>query len=289
MLRETLPALTPAEWDDFIRQSLNQGTAGLTCQRLLDDAGPLLPPEVAAACRSYLAASAAAFAQGLRELRAALAALAEAAIPAVPFKGPGLAAQIYPHPALARFRDLDLLVPPPRHEAALAVLESLGYRSDVGDLSPWARRAYHRYNGQDILFAPERLPVEPHWALAPRTFGPAPAVAPMLARAVPRPAPNGAPLPSLTPEDTLLVAALHGAKEEWARLIWIADIAAILAAWPGLDAETLLARARGCGCRRMVALAVLLAGTLLGAPVPAPLAAAADRAAHDLARRVRDR
>jgi hypothetical protein len=250
-----------------------------------------IPAEVAEACRDYLAACEAGFATGVRELRQVLAALAAAGVAAVAFKGPGLAARIYPQPALRRFRDLDLLIRPAEREAALAALAALGYRSDVGDLTPWARQAYHRYNGQDILFAPGRVPIEPHWALAPRTFGAAPDPARLLDRAIPCDGPDGAPLPGLAAEDALLAAALHGAKEEWARLVWISDIAAMLAAWPALDGAAVLARAGACGCRRMVLVAGLLARDLLGAALPPPLAAAAaqDRVAAALARRVRTR
>ncbi len=75
---------------------------------------------------------------------------------------------------------------------------------------------------------------------------------------------DGRIVPTLSPEDTLLVAALHGSKEEWARLIWIADIAR-LAAQPKLDAGAVLARATAAGIRRMLLVGIALAVDLLDA------------------------
>ena len=45
----------------------------------------------------------------------------------------------------------------------------------------------------------------------------------------------GAEVPNLSPEKTLLVLCMHGSKHAWSRLIWICDVAQLLAACPGLD------------------------------------------------------
>lgn len=224
--------------------------------------------DMAVACQAYLEACAASFASGLGELRELLDKLEAAGVDVMPIKGPGFACRVYAHPGLRRFRDLDLLIRPAHRDAALAVLAALGYRGDLEDLPPSRLRDYHDYNGQDILFAPGRIPIEPHWALVPRTFCAGIDVDALFARAVEFEAPGLGRVRGLSPEDTLLVAAVHGSKEEWSRLVWLSDIAAIFAAWPTLDARLALERATACGCRRMLLLAVLLAQRLVGADVP---------------------
>jgi hypothetical protein len=237
----------------------------------------------------YLDACAASFASGLEELRHLLDTLEAAGVDAMPIKGPGLACRIYTNPELRRFRDLDLLIRPAHRETALATLAALGYRGDLEDLPPSRLRDYHDYNGQDILFAHDRMPIEPHWALAPWTFGADIDVDALFARAVEFESPGLGRVRGLSPEDTLLFAAVHGSKEEWSRLVWLTDIAAIFAAWPALDSRLTLERATACGCRRMLLLAVLLARDLVGARVPACLAdqAHADPAVPDLAAQVK--
>jgi Uncharacterised nucleotidyltransferase len=83
---------------------------------------------------------------------------------------------------------------------------------------------------------------------------------------------RGASTPS--PEDTLLAAATHGGKEQWSRLVWAADIAALLHAYPAIDWTAVLARAKQAGCWRMTLLAAELARELLDARLPDHVCAA---------------
>jgi len=72
------------------------------------------------------------------------------------------------------------------------------------------------------------------------------------------------------------------------RLMWPADIAAIVARHPEIAWERVRNAARDVGAERMVHVGLLLAESLLGVPVPAEMAAkaSADGAARDLVRQV---
>jgi hypothetical protein len=221
------------------------------------------------------------------ELAELVEALAASGIRTLPFKGPVFGAQAYGDPSLRVFGDLDLLIATEDVTAALATLDQFGYRSDVADLSPRRMRDYHRYNGQDALFAAGRMPVEPHWAFAPRTLSMAFDPTPLWARAG-RIDVNGKALPCVAPEDALLIACVRGGKEQWSRLSWIADVAALMQAH-ALNWTAILERAGASGLRRMVLLGARLAERLLDATLPEPLPAAiiADPAVDRLAARVR--
>ncbi|MEJ0020634.1 MAG: nucleotidyltransferase family protein [Acetobacteraceae bacterium] len=285
---------TAEAWTSLIGQALAHGVAALLCRRLLQaPAGSLagtLPDDIAAAACAYLGEHEVAVAASIGQLADVLAALEAAGVPALPFKGPVFAAQAYGDPAARVSADLDLLIRPAQIAPALAVLDGLGYRSGVADLPPRRLRDYHRYNGQDVLVAPGLLAVEPHWALAPRTLGVALDTAPFWLRARPIGL-HGHSLPCLSPEDALLVACLHGGKEEWSRLIWIADVAALLRRHPALDTAAVLRRASEAGLRRMVLLGLRLAADLLAAPLDQAMreAIAADPVTLRLADRVRMR
>ncbi|MBS0643740.1 MAG: nucleotidyltransferase family protein, partial [Proteobacteria bacterium] len=80
----------------------------------------------------------------------------------------------------------------------------------------------------------------------------------------------------LAPEDALLAACLHGFKDEWSRLISVADVAGLLTCHPHLDADTVLSHAASVGLRRILLVGVALARDLLEAPCPAVLAKAID-------------
>src|SRR5262249_29683535 len=141
--------------------------------------------------------------------------------------------------------------------------------------------------GQDVLFAAGRMPVEPHWAFAPRTLSMAFDTAPLWARAGGIEV-AGRTLPCPSPEDALLIACLHGGKEQWSRLSWIADVAALMQA-RALDWTAILHRRDAAALRRMVPRGARLAERLRAPPLPEPLPAAirADPTVDRLASQVR--
>jgi hypothetical protein len=125
---------------------------------------------------------------------------------------------------------------------------------------------YESY-GQDILFANGRVPVEPHWAFGPRMLAADLDMRGFWSRSVPLDV-EGRRVRSLSPEDTLLVACLHGTKEKWWRLLWLADVAAFIQRHPGLDWDALLERATDAGIQRMVLVGLALARDVFETSLP---------------------
>jgi hypothetical protein len=274
------------DWTWLVEQALSHGLGALLCRHLTEMAGDLVPDDIAMAAATYSQDRASFTETAVIELAELVDTLAASGIRALPFKGPVFGAQAYGDPSLRVFGDLDLLIATEDVTAALATLDQFGYRSDVADLSPRRLRDYHRYNGQDALFAAGRMPVEPHWAFAPRTLSMAFDPMPLWARAGSIDV-HGRTLPCVAPEDALLIAC--GGKEQWSRLSWIADVAALMQAHT-LNWTAILERAGASGQRRMVFLGARLAERLLDAALPDPLPAAiiADPAVDRLADRVRN-
>ena len=274
------------DWTWLVDKALSHGLGALLCRHLTEVAGAPVPDDVAMAAAAYSQDRASFTESAVAELADLVDALAASGVRVLPFKGPVFGAQAYGDPSLRVFVDLDLLIAAKDLTAALAVLDRLGYRSDVADLSPRRLRDYHRYNGQDALFAAGRMPVEPHWAFAPSTLSMAFDPMPLWARAGSIDV-IGRALPCVAAEDALLIACLHGGKEQWSRLSWIADVAALMQAHV-LDWTSILERAGTSGLRRMVLLGARLAERLLDAALPEPLPAAiiADPAVDRLADRV---
>jgi hypothetical protein len=273
------------DWTAAVQMALDHGTAGFLSRRLLDMAAGLVPEDLRVSAQAYVDHCRAEHDETVAELLEVMDALAGSGVPALPFKGPAFAAQAHAEPSLRSCLDLDLLIAEAEIEPALAVLDRLGFVSQYPGLTASQRRAYHRYNGHDCLTAPGRRPVEPHWTVAPRTMAAPVDTAGLFARAQPVSL-RGREVRTLSVEDALLVAALHGSKEEWRRLIWVADVAGLLRRWPELDAEAVLSRATVAGVRRMVLIGVALATDLLRAPCPPAFAAclARDPVASALAR-----
>ncbi|RMB25716.1 putative nucleotidyltransferase-like protein [Sphingomonas sp. PP-F2F-G114-C0414] len=197
-------------------------------------------------------------------------------------KGSALAMLAYGALARRQFSDIDLLVRPADARRAAALLENAGYRarSDTGGnpadtnlagatlanrvarLSPLAKdmEVRHVDNGQIV---------ELHWrmtdALHERPAQDREAV--QWVELAP-----GAAVPTLATDALFAYICNHGAAHMWARLRWLADVAALLAREPdGGDRLWHAAVARRQG--RAAASAILLARRYFGTPVPPAFAA----------------
>jgi len=195
--------------------------------------------------------------------------------PALPFKGVALALMAHGSPTMRPSRDIDVLVHKNHMGRAVASLTKLGYKP--GDTcSPRAMDAYYASNGQVILFAKERLPVEPHWTFAPNSLAIDLDLDGMWRRATMLDI-AGRRVRSLTLEDTLLVACLHGGKEKWWHLLWVADVAALIHRHQNLDWAAVTQRATQAGMLRILQLGLGLAHALFSIELPSDMTLAIER------------
>jgi hypothetical protein len=100
-----------------------------------------------------------------------------------------------------------------------------------------------------------------------------------------------ADIPTLAPEDLLVILSVHGAKHVWNQLKWISDIGELVTRSPGLDWEEVLADTAAGRARRLVLLGLWLTHTVLGHEIPREVAAVvrADTRVQSLARAVAGR
>jgi len=270
-----IPIAPDADWADVVRIALHHGVAGLLCRSLRRLPAGLVPDDVLDAAEAFLEKAEAQGAACAAQLFEVLAALADGGIPVLAYKGPALGTLAHASPNIRPSRDIDVLVHKEDMGAAVAALCESGYR--LGEiLSPGVMRACFESYGQEILFADGRLPVEPHWAFGPSTLAIDLDMAPFWARAVALEI-NGREAPTLSPEDTLFTACLHGGKEKWWRLLWVADVAALIARRPHLDWTAVAARAESSGTRRLLLLGLALAGGLFSSRLPRALSEAIAR------------
>lgn len=200
------------------------------------------------------------------ELLKLLRLLAEQGIIAIPYKGPAVAVSVYGNLALRRFSDLDILVRKYDVARARQLLEDNGY---VPELKvPAAHEAdFVRVNYVQLFNRrDERVVVELHWGVAPRVFA-FPLKPEALWARLSVGTLLGAPIPTLAPEDLLLLLCVHGAKDWWDRLEWVCGVAELVRNTQ-LDWPLLLARAAALSSARMLYLGLFLAHDLLEAPLP---------------------
>ncbi len=264
-------AASPLDWDLVLKLAHRHRVEGLL-HRALSEAGVEAPERV----RLELAQSAAAIGtQSL--LQSAESArlrrlLSERAIEAVFLKGVALAALAYGMLGVKQAWDIDLLVSP--EEAALAadVLGQAGYRRSIPG-SEVPDELFHHWMtiSKESLWIHEKsgMVVELHTALVdnPRLL---PGVSARSDLQLVRIGP-GIELPTLRTDELFAYLCVHGATHAWARLKWLADVAALLRKVGPEETERLYRRSIELGAGRSSAQALMLCARLLQLPLPSKL------------------
>ena len=201
------------------------------------------------------------------QLTKILARFESAGIQAIPYKGPVLAIQAYGDVTLRDFDDLDIILRQSDMPKANAIMLALGYQARF----PWILA-----NGENSSMVPgeynyrddsRRTMVELH---TERTFRHFPRRADIddFATRLEQVEFAGNGIVCFSPEDTLVLLCIHGAKDFWERLSWIADVSELIQAH-SLAWEEVFARSEAIAATRMLCVGLSLAGELHGAPLPA--------------------
>jgi hypothetical protein len=200
----------------------------------------------------------------IKETLGAVKLLESRGIDVLVLKGPFLSRRYYGDYAIRHAGDVDLLVEEKDIEQADAVLRNAGYRRRKPLELLRGRRLLLYLNTQHEFGYESRdgaMGVELHWRFADcrqlshfrfadlRNRGEAMQVGADSVRV-------------LSPADTFLQLAIHGATDGWSRLKWIADLPRVYAALTPADRQSLLIPAPKSTSLRIVELALFLCGQI---------------------------
>ena len=276
------------DWASFITSADRHGVLPLVYRTLRTRFPEAVPERVFHQLRLNYAANLAHNIMLTRELHRIVGLLETNGVRSIPIKGPSLAVYAYGDLALRSFSDLDLLVRARDVEKVRAIFTENGYHPSL-ELPRDQEARFLRFHFERAFLHRER-PVlfEVHWAFDYPYYS----FAALSERSWERCQTislEGRPILSLAPEELLMFLCAHGAKHRWERLAWICDVAELIRTCCSLRWTDVINRAEQSGCKRMLALGLLLADELLGAPLPGEVAerARGDRAVRSLAARVR--
>jgi hypothetical protein len=211
-------------------------------------------------------------------------------IRSIPYKGPVIAQQAYGDIALREFEDLDIILRQCDVLMAHEIILGLGYQAKFPwILSPGAAASLvpGEYNYRAIE---RRIMVELHTELTLRHFPNVPSIDD-LSKDLVKVELSGRAMRTFCPEDALPILCIHGSKDFWERISWVADISELIQAYPHLDWDAVRRRAESLKAQRMLHLGVSLASHLLNTPLPPEVlqSANADAAAAAVAEEVEAR
>src|SRR5882762_8961134 len=261
--------LLSADWARLLVLAEAHGVAGhlTACLRSLDE--DLVPSEVRQTLVDRRRAQIFFTLRLTAELFRILDRFTSEGIGALVVKGPVLAVQAYGDPAMRAYGDLDLLVRHRDIRRATELLSAAGFSPAV----PLSAIDAERIPGQYLFSKPDsKLIVELHNDLTLRYFPRRLPIEEFFARQV-RVRLDAREAPALSVEDELVLICIHGAKHFWERLMWIADVAALVSRQTDINWKLVADSARAVGAERMLHTGLRLASDLLRAPLPGKIQA----------------
>jgi hypothetical protein len=283
--RERLAGLLrSADWARLLVLAEEHGVAGhlAACLRGLEE--NLVPPEVRQTLVDRQRAQIFFTLRLTADLFRILDCFNSEGIGALVVKGPVLAVQAYGDPAMRSYGDLDLLVRQRDIRRATELLSAAGFAAAV----PLSAIDAGKIPGQYLFSKPDsKLIVELHNDLTLRYFPRRLPLEDFFARQI-RVRLDAREAPALSVEDELVLICIHGAKHFWERLMWIADVAALVSRQTGIDWKRVVDSANAVGAARMLHTGLRLAGDLLKAQLPKKILAMvqADEVATRLAEQI---
>jgi hypothetical protein len=257
------------DWGKVVRYAQQHGLALQLCQKLEKTRLPLASPAselVKCNVRRIAHQNLLLTAELLRVMRAFEAQN----IPAIPYKGPVLAATTYGDLGMRSFCDLDILVSDEDVARVLKTMPELGYRAEFS-LTPAQEEKYLRSTCEyNFHHDRNQIWVEIHWKVIPPRFGLTFEFDRLWYRAGLLSV-GGSELRVLSREDELLVLSVHGFKHLWDCLKWVCDVANLLSAPEELDWSYILSEAERIGAMRVVLVAVSLANQMFQSCLPEPI------------------
>jgi len=270
------------DWDLALELAGEHSVLGVVAARLKETGDMGMPPGAGERLQGSMRTQYLFSLSMTAELFRILDAFGQAAIETLLVKGPIVSFLAYGDPAVRSYVDLDLLVRDAAILPACRILTALGFDADVPETAILAGKIpgeylFRRAGAQQLV----ELHTEKTFRYYPRPMRIEDLYARQRCVRL-----EGRDVPALCLEDELVLNCIHGAKHFWERLMWPADIAAIVARHPEIAWERVRQAARDVGAECMLHVGLLLAESLLGVPVPAEMAATAnaDGAARELVR-----
>lgn len=256
------------DWDVLFLLAEEHSVLGLVTRRLEEASYTGVPVQVREKLQARMRAQHI-FALGMAaELFRILADFSKANIEGIPVKGPVVSLLAYGDPAARSYGDLDLLLRHRDIQSATQRMLALGFEPKV----PVSVMRSGKIPGEYVFRRPgTQCLVELH---TERTF-----------RHYPRPMRveelfarrrqvllDGKEVPALNLEDELVLNCIHGVKDFWARLMWISDVAALVARHPEMNWEKARRAAAEVGAERMLHVGIWLGISLFAMKLPDEIA-----------------
>jgi hypothetical protein len=253
------------EWQALDTAACEHGVAPLVCSQLLAHFPEVVPADWQMRMRRRLEETARRNLYMTAEMFRLANNFRAQGLIAIPYKGPSLARQAYGNLAMRQFADLDFAIRQRDLPKAAALLQASGYDAVFGTMAS-GEGTHPTHSEYQFVRPAGNVIVEMQTEVTLRYF-PRKLDFDALEKRLTSVSLAGGETLSFSPEDTLILLSVHGAKHFWERLMWIADISELSQAAPGIRWEEAFSRAKEMRVSRILNLALYLAHRMLEAPL----------------------
>ena len=255
----------PALDMDHLIETVARHRVAPQVHRALTEAGVSLPPDKAARLAQMAGLAARRSLNLAKESLFLQSIFDRAGLDAIFVKGTALALLMHRDVGMKDSWDIDLLVRPDRVDAACDLLIAEGYILNYPtDLAPAAFKRFLDVAKECVFFHPARnIYLELHWKLVDNPHE----LAGLDLRHTQSVALGSGTLRTLADPELFAYLCVHGTRHSWARLKWIADVAAFLKGRRGDEIARLRDQAVAMGAGRAPDVALALCQSLFGRPL----------------------
>jgi len=250
--------LAISDWTTFIEDAFEHGVLALLALVPKGCTPGFFPQDIEDALNQFVISQRLDNQRRCDDLLILLDALYQEKIPVISFKGPWLSHVAYGDMGLRSFWDLDILIQREHRDVASAILLSQGFVCCTTGLNRRQLDSFWDFCGQDVFQREsDHVVVELHWALTASTLAFDFDYKGLFQRKLSEEW-GSKRISHLAPEDELLYLCLHGSKEAWYKIKWLADLAFFIQAHPHLNWPIIWQRAKENGTLRVTALALYI-------------------------------
>jgi Uncharacterised nucleotidyltransferase len=253
----------PVRWPHLVALAEDHGVLPLMTRRLDDVDESFVPSDVRRKLRELSRARILFDLRMLSEMYRILGCFEAKNVEALLTKGPVLAVRCYGDSGMRQYTDLDFVLRDADVARATQAMIELGYEPKVPMAAIHTKKAAGEYA---FFHGSTKLLVELH---TERTFRyhPKPLSIDRVFKRQARLHFGDEDIPALSLEDELVLICIHGAKHFWERLLWIADVAALVSR-QSIDWGRAIAAAGEVNAERMWRMGLLLSTKVAGAALP---------------------
>ncbi len=255
------------DWPYLIRTAMGHGLIPLLYKNLKDTYPDAVPEGIMNQIRNYFLINASHNLLLNEELLRLLGLFENHGVFAIPYKGPTLAVSAYGDVTLRQFCDLDILIRQQDVKKAKDLIIPLGYQPRINLADADITHYIESRNELSFMRQDGRVALELQWEITPHYLN-FPVPSRYLWQSFERSTRKHSGYKTLPADVELIVMCVHGTKDQWARLLWVCDVAELIRKNDGLDWNRVISLSSTSRSLRMLFLGLLLAKDLLDAPIP---------------------